>query len=365
MSNLELKIGSASNAANTLTSSQKDVFEGRVEIRGRINLKQFYYMGGQSDADTVKITMQVNAIRFRKNDQSDWQDNLTLFKNAKVGGKKVIDSQGRMTIRLQGIDAPELHFRPTAPTGLNDIQKEKFKSLNKEFRQFGGGKATFKLVEFLKTLSQGDEDALFVNAFAFSYVDSPNDLFDRYGRAVADIVVTANDDTTGININQWLVENGWTFPDFYNSMSFNEIKILEEKGKSAKQNEKGIWKEYSQKLQPFKFDLFFDKDVTIDPDLDSGLLNPPKIFRRQAPYEILIKAEIKQFSNFKSYLQTLTDNCYVTHEFLEKGNNAELFALSDSIDEQDNLAFLPGDLVFVEADATLKDENGNPITEWF
>ena len=55
----------------------------------------------------------------------------------------------------------------------------------------------------------------------------------------------------------------------------------------------------------------------------------------------------------------------MTHEFLEKGNKAELYALSDSIDEQDNIVFLPGDLVFVEADATLKDENGNPITEWF
>ena len=205
---------------------------------------------------------------------------------------------------------------------------------------------------------------MYVNAFAFSYIDSPNDLFDRYGRAVADIVVTDNDDS-GININQWLVESGWTFPDFYNSMSFSEIKILKEKGKSARQDRKGIWNEYSQKLQPFNFNLYFDNDIIIDPDLDSGLINPPKIFRRQAPYEILINAEIEQYPNFKSYLQTLADNCYVTHEFLEKGNNAELYALSDSIDEQDNLVFLPGDLVFVEADATLRDENGNPITEWF
>ena len=121
--------------------------------------------------------MQVNAIRFRKNDKSEWQDNLNLFKNAKVGGKKVIDSQGRMTIRLQGIDAPELHFRPTAPKGLDDVQKEKFKSLNKEFRQFGGGKATYNLVEFLKTLSHGDGNEMYVNAFAFSYIDSPKDSF--------------------------------------------------------------------------------------------------------------------------------------------------------------------------------------------
>ena len=106
MSSLKLKIDSSSNVTSTLISSERKAYEGRIEIRGRINLKQFYYLGGKSDADTVKITMQVNAIRFRKNDKSEWQDNLNLFKNAKVGGKKVIDSQGRMTIRLQGIRCP-------------------------------------------------------------------------------------------------------------------------------------------------------------------------------------------------------------------------------------------------------------------
>jgi hypothetical protein len=271
-----------------------------------------------------------------------------------------------MKIRLQGIDAPELHFRPTAPKGLDNSQKEKFKSLNREFRQPAAARSVFNLVEFLKTLSQGNENEKHVNVFAFSYVDSPNDLFDRYGRAVADIVLTENaNNTASININQWLVENGWAFPDFYNSMSFNEIKVLQERGISARQNGNGIWKEYSQKLQPFDFQLFFEKDATINPDSDSGQINPPKIFRRQAPFEILIKAEIEQFPNFKSYLQTLEDNCYATSDFLENKSNAELFPLSDAIDEQDHLIFSPGDLVFVEADSILKDENGNPIKEWF
>jgi endonuclease YncB( thermonuclease family) len=364
MSSLKVKLDSSPNVTSSITSNQGSTFEGRVEIHGRINLSQFYYMGGQSDADTVKISMQIDAVRYRKNDHSEWQDNLKLFQNANVEGKKVVDTKGRMTIRLQGIDAPELHFRPTSPIGLDAIQREKFKSRNKEFRQLGSGKATFNLVEFLKTISHTDGNEVYVNAFAFSYVDSPNDLFDKYGRAVADLVVTDNENVD-INVNQWLVENGWSFPDFYNSMSFNEIKILEEKGKLARQNGKGIWKEYSQKLQPFNFDLVFNKMETIDPMQDFGLLNSPKIFRRQAPYAILKTEEIIQLPNLKSYLQTFTDNCYATNEFLEKGKQAELYALSDSIDEQDNLVFLPGDLVFVEADATLRNENGNAIIEWF
>ena len=96
------------------------------------------------------------------------------------------------------------------------------------------GQSTYELANFLKTLSAGEGDETHVNAYAFSHVDSPNDLFDRYGRAVADIVVTSGD-SSGVNINQWLVESGWTFPDFYNSMSNKEIKTLEEKGKLAEE----------------------------------------------------------------------------------------------------------------------------------
>ena len=137
MSNLKLKLGSL-NDATSIETPEASKYDGRVEIHGKINLKQFFYLGGESDADTVKITIHVNGIRFRKNDQSEWQDKLTLFNNANIGGNEVIDSKGRMKIRLQGIDAPELHFRPSIPRGLDNEQREKFKNLNREFRQHGG-----------------------------------------------------------------------------------------------------------------------------------------------------------------------------------------------------------------------------------
>jgi endonuclease YncB( thermonuclease family) len=106
MTNLKLKLDSL-NDTISIETSQTSKYDGRVEIHGKIDLKQFFYLGGESDADTVKITMYVNGIRFRKNDQSEWQDKLTLFNNAKIGANKIIDSKGRMKIRLQGIDAPE------------------------------------------------------------------------------------------------------------------------------------------------------------------------------------------------------------------------------------------------------------------
>jgi len=63
----------------------------------------------------------------------------------------------------------------------------------------------------------------------FSIIIFLSNLFDKYGRAICDIVI-AEDDT---NINQWLVEKGWAFPYFYNSMSESEIKVLKERGAQA------------------------------------------------------------------------------------------------------------------------------------
>ena len=83
-------------------------FFGIVEVHGMINLNQFYYRGGRSDADTVKIELTVESVRFRANEQTPWQENLEVFGEGFVRGNPVIDSQNRITVRLQGVDAPEL-----------------------------------------------------------------------------------------------------------------------------------------------------------------------------------------------------------------------------------------------------------------
>jgi hypothetical protein len=89
-------------------------------------------------------------------------------------------------------------------------------------------------------------------------------------------------------LNQWLVEDGSVFPDYYDSMSNEEILILQGKSKIASNAKKGIRSSYIAKLVPLDYYLVFEKGET-DNNIyaDEGLLNLPKFFRKQVDYEIL------------------------------------------------------------------------------
>jgi endonuclease YncB( thermonuclease family) len=186
---------------------------------------------------------------------------LTLFNNAyyhdeqEGNRKKVIIKDGKyhqyyIRIRLQGIDSPELHYKASQRDQfLYDNQLSKFKCLNDvfEFRQHFGARAAKELVELLKGYAKEENKRKFLYAYTFSLIDIPSNLFDRFGRAVADVVVfshnktydisddnkNAQENTDDINLNQWLVEEGWVFPDYYDSMSNEEILSLQEKSKIA------------------------------------------------------------------------------------------------------------------------------------
>src|SRR5262245_39049816 len=118
--------------------------QGLLAVTGTIDLAQFW-PAGECDADTVKVLRAgANAFKFRKHAGAPFKV-THAFEGATVKGKvnkPAIDSNNRITIRLQGIDAPELHYRPTAPT-LNKkkpstSEKAAFNANNGNFRQFFG-----------------------------------------------------------------------------------------------------------------------------------------------------------------------------------------------------------------------------------
>src|SRR5690349_15919855 len=127
---------------------------GLLEVTGTIDLAQFW-PSGQSDADTVKVQIAANAFRFRA--QAGARAKVThAFEGAQVQGKvrkDAIDKQNRITIRLQAVDAPELHYRPTAPTldkkKPTPTQRSAFNAANGNFRQHLGETATIQLFKFL------------------------------------------------------------------------------------------------------------------------------------------------------------------------------------------------------------------------
>lgn len=343
-------------------------FSGLVEVHGMINLSQFYYRGGRSDADTVKIELTVESVRFRVDEQTPWLENLEVFGEGYVRGNPVIDSQNRITVRLQGVDAPELHYhakRGIPEKDMTDDQRKNWK--NKEFRQWGSAVATWKLATFLNAY----EEALglgIVKAIAFSKVDSPSDVFDIYGRFVGDIIIPKAPRKNS-NINQWLAREGWTFPSFYNSMSNDEIMSLMNISKKAKVAQSGVWRIYSDVLLPFDTNLYLPgkSEPFVDVLKDNGKVNPPKIFRRQVLYEVNHRAGIYKESTLKKYLAKSKDKDYYfnTNDFLNDDVHAKKQKLEDILEANGKIKLEPWDIVFEEKPAELKDWNNKKIDSWY
>jgi endonuclease YncB( thermonuclease family) len=356
-------------------------YKGKVKINGKIFLDQFFSLGGRSDADTVRVYLNPSSVEFRRSEENDWQRNLTLFDKAyyydeeeKTWKKIVVTDRGHneqeyMKIRLQGIDAPELHcLANMGDLYLDYSHFTNFKSLNVmfEYRQHWGARAATELAKFLKCNSTKDNGEEFVEAYAISSVDKPHDLFDKFGRAVADIFIIKNNGEEE-NLNQWLVREGWAFPDYYDSMSNEEIRILIEQNKKAN-NPKGIRSSYTKELIPFNFNLFYRKDDEIQSD--KGPVNLPKFFRKQIDYEALKKSGFKkdsrskfELSTLKKYIEYRQNKCYKLEEFLKERHCSKQYALSEFIDETGYMQVEPGSLVNIESDS--KIESINVIDRWY
>jgi endonuclease YncB( thermonuclease family) len=340
----------------TEVSAIRTDYKGILEVYGTIPFEQFYYQGGESDADTVK--MKVKSMRFSADGNSGWRNVIDTFKDAKIRGKQVVKNN-TITIRLQGIDAPELHYESEPRTKQDENPEIKQRWIYDWFRQYRGAKAVCELERFLKPYSESG----IISAMVYTRVDHPNDVFDMYGRFVGDIVLQKDNK----NVNHWLAEEGWAFPTYYNSMTKQEILDIDSRSKTAMGSSKGVWNGYSNKVVPFDFTLKTPKgkkakriDVGLD---DTGNMNLPKIFRRQVDYEIRKNAGEK-IGSFVDYLISRKDKCYRTSEFL-KGKNTQTLYLDQFVREDGIIDFKPSQIVFVENNTqVLRDSNDNKIKDW-
>ena len=137
---------------------------GLLEVTGA----QFWPSGG-SDADTVNIGVASPTFRFSKTGAESMLTPTSAFNNARIKGqKRTVIHSGKVTIRLQGIDAPELHFAAM-------LHHKGLKDNGTKFRQFLGETATVALGTFLRTKMHGSQCRVLTR------IDRPNDAFDMYG----------------------------------------------------------------------------------------------------------------------------------------------------------------------------------------
>jgi endonuclease YncB( thermonuclease family) len=343
---------------------------GLLKVTGTLTLNQFW-PSGQSDADTAHVAVKVaqNAFKFQTHPGAPFKA-THVFDKARVKGKfapkPAIDKQGRITVRFQGIDAPELHFSPTPLTKkeksqLTSAQLQQFKQLNKKYRQLFGETATVNLHQELAKTGQAEIPCSVTTA-----VSDPQDVFDTYGRFIGDILVTIN--RKEVNLNRWLVEAGWAFPTFYASMSEAEIEAFLTATKIGKQKKNHLLKHLKKVVGKFEKTLVFrGKGAIFNPAADIGPALMPKLFRRLCTYTVYREVGIVTGS-FHDFLKNRPDDCFLTNDFLTQGTNAApMHFLSEFVHTDGKIDKEPQELVFREKRSSLIGPDGKLIpipTEW-
>jgi len=345
---------------------------GILRINGTIDINQFWPLSS-SDADTTKIKLLVNKSSFEYK-----ADNATKFTKTKVyedaiskgqGSKPVIKTYVKtgervITVRLQGVDAPELHYKASPLKDLPDIsQKErtKYNQINKtERRQPYAESSTVALANHLKKYS--DANGLMEAVFETS-VEFPFEAVDTYGRFVGNIIVSKQND-----INIWLIENGWGQPGLYTSMSQEEItniisayeKGKKIKGRTASSTTLSV-REFDWKME-YRKPPFKGKFKIGD---DKGKVLMPKIFRRQVAWMISKKSGVlTNNAPFENHLKKSPDQLVLLKDFLENGvHAAKVYALHKFVKDF-KVEKGPDEMVFKEKPGTLVNTNGKKLTKW-
>ena len=199
-----------------------------LRVNGQLDISQFW-PGGESDGDTAKVLVTNQSFEVDLKETGKFVK-THVFENATAKGRTTtqVIKKGKLTIRFQGIDAPELHYKAAPlPRTASATQRTKYNAANNNFRQNFGQSSAFALGQLLAKSGKG-----IINCQVVTNVDTPNEVFDTYGRFIGDILVTIGGKQ--VDLNLWMVENGWAFPTFYNSMTEEEIKSFLQASKKGR-----------------------------------------------------------------------------------------------------------------------------------
>lgn len=334
---------------------------GVLRIHGVIELGQFWPQRS-SDADTSKVRVSVGEDSFAYSTTGKTFKVTRVFDDAFVRGAAAgpVIEQGRITVRLQGIDAPELHYRaPALKSNRPEVTPEKRKSYNQqnrpERRQYLGETATVALSRKLQSYGTGE-----IACKVISLVDHPYEVIDTYGRFVGNVRVGSRFRT---DLNLWLAAQGWVYPTFYSSMTNPEIEALLAAMIQGKKKPRA-WKHLSFDTDGFDPTLVYrGEGAPLAPDADIGPVLMPKVFRRQVAYEMEKAAGIFSGS-FKTFLARSPDGCFLLKDFLAQSvHSAPYHTLHEFLDGT-KLTKQPQELVFREKYSTLVDSAGRVIEQF-
>jgi endonuclease YncB( thermonuclease family) len=338
-----------------------------LEIAGTIDLAQFW-PNGKSDADTTKLLLTVTpaSVRVRLAGQTQFQP-TSVYENAGIPSKKdAVTGKAKIepvikndiiTIRLQRIDAPELHYRPDAK---GSDGKLKGTGLIKDYRQHQAETAVVKLVAFLESFGSNPLPCKFVSELKAS--EGPGAAIDKYGRFVGDIILP-----NGTNLNLWLLEQGLAVVALYDSMLPNEIDESISSWQAGRKNREGIARLYNDRFSKFDPKLEFRKvGSAINDEGDRKFLHP-KFYRRQTTWWAFTQVDAFD-GDFTDWLTQKGEKCWYLPEFREMGSKATKYPLYEREFDGDGIGWEPEDFIFAESSSTIQRLTATgklvKVTQW-
>ncbi len=355
--------------------------KGLLRIAGTIDLSQFW-PNGTSDTDTATVVVNPDGFAFSADGSPQALRPTRVFEGAQLGKKAVIHPGRKVTVRIQGIDAPELHCPPGVrkPASWSPAKKKNtvLKGNGGKFRQFQGETSAAGLTG--DVMAKGQPNV--VPCEVTSRINVPNDAFDMFGRFIGDVSFHVGGKL--VSIAHLAAQNGWALPAYYNSMNPEEILTLQALFEEARKKKRGIWPQFEKvvgqlSLMPFKHGVFDKKEE----QADRGPFAVPKIYRRQLRYSVLQQNDLapKTFNDYlagkplKGETTKGTKDAWTTRATIlknptmkkpTKAPNDSLAGLMNAKNVFPTGAGIsqPGDIVFFEQPSTLKKKNGAPITAW-
>ena len=189
-------------------------------------------------------------------------------------------------------------------------------------------------------------------------VRKPNDVFDKYGRFIGDVMLG------DVHLNHWMLENGWAFPALYTSLEDDEPRAFLE---AARKGKSPLLDDYTDDLTRWEPGLqtphHEPAGFAYDEAKDRGPVQFPKLFRRIVTFQI---GPIGGQGTLKHFLeaQKSQDRVFKTDEFLEQGRATPSHLLAEFVDGRDRFTATPAGLVYREAPSTLFAADGTKVKDW-